>query len=81
LSLAASLQLVAAQQLLAQAQNPALLRQGARTDRESARRAEITSVLHQHNVRRPSVSAVAETVAMLRLENVYLSQGMMSARS
>jgi hypothetical protein len=67
--------------LLAQAQNPALLRQGARTDRESARRAEITSVLHQNNVRRPSVSAVAETVAMLRLENVYLSQGMMSARS
>jgi hypothetical protein len=66
--------------LLAQAQNPSTLRQGARTDRESSRRVEITSVLHQNNIKRPSISAVAETVAMIRLENVYLSQGM-SVRS
>jgi hypothetical protein len=62
--------------LLLQAQNPTLLRQGARTDRESQRRVEITSVLQRNGVKRLSLSKDAETVAMMRLENVYLSQGM-----
>jgi hypothetical protein len=60
--------------LLLQGQIPSL-RQGARSDRESARRVEITSVLERNGVKRQSMCDDAQTVAMIRLENIYLSQG------
>ena len=66
--------------LLAQAQNTAP-GQGRRVDVESSRRNEITSVLAHHGVKRPIWSKDAEAIAMLRLENMYLSQGMRSMRS
>ena len=66
--------------ILAQAQNTAP-GQGRRVDAESSRRAEITSVLARHDVKRPIMSKDAEAIAMLRLDNMYLSQGMRSMRS
>ena len=65
--------------ILAQAQNTAPA-QGRRVDVESSRRNEITSVLARHGVKRPIMSVDAQAVAMLRLENMYLSQGMRSSR-
>ena len=65
------------QLLLLQGQIPRL-GQGARTDRESNRRTEITQVLARNGIKRPSLSRDAQTLAMMRLENVYLSQGIRS---
>ena len=50
--------------------------QGRRVDIESIRRQEITSVLQRHGVKRPIMSVDAQAVAMMRLQNIYLSQGM-----
>jgi len=60
--------------LLLQGQIPSL-HQGARSDRESTRRVEITSTLQQNGVKRLCISDAAKTLAMIRLENIYLSQG------
>ena len=61
--------------LLAQVQAPRL-GQGARSDKDSSRRLDITNELKRLNVKRPMMGVDAQFVAMLRLENVYLSQGM-----
>ena len=63
--------------ILAQAQMNAP-GQGRRVDVESSRRNQITSVLQHHDVKRPIMSVDAQAVAMLRLDNIYLSQGMRS---
>jgi hypothetical protein len=61
--------------ILAQLQSPDQ-RQGRRSDLESKRRQEITNVIARNGVTRPTMSADANAVAMLRDECLYLSQGM-----
>jgi hypothetical protein len=60
--------------LLAQLQSPEQ-RQGRRTDLESIRRSEITSVIRRNGFKRPLIGADANVVGMLREEFLYLSQG------
>ena len=60
--------------LLAQIQSPEQ-RQGRRTDLESLRRSEITSVIRRNGFKRPLIGQDAILVGMLRDEFLYLSQG------
>jgi hypothetical protein len=60
--------------LLAQIQSPEQ-RQGRRTDLESLRRSEITSVIRRNGFKRPLIGEDAILVGMLRDEFLYLSQG------
>ena len=50
-------------------------RQGQRTDLESARRSEITRVIHRSGFKRPLLSADAVLVGMMRDDFLYLSLG------